>query len=559
MDRTVTSLPIYHAMADAFVAEGVDTFFALMGDGNMHWATAMKGKPGMKSFFARHEHCAVAMAAGYHGATGKVGVASVTCGPGFTQIITVLTTASRNRVPLVVFAGEPPIGNAWYGQQVDQAALTVPTGAHYIAAHNPKLIHNHVRQAFYIARQERHPVVLGVPYDMQKQAMPDLGTYSPARTILPDIGAPLPDAGQIALVAEKLLGAACPVIVAGRGVLEANAEALIEELADRVGALLATTLPARGLFDHHPFSLGISGGYSRELTREVAASADFVLTFGASLSFYTVDGGRLYPKAEIAQVDLDPRGYNQGLRAGDIHLRGDVGAAAKALLDALGSRNSNASVRTNSLAERLGGRQEDATPFDIEPGLVDPRDVVAALDEVIPKDFATVEGSGHNSFFPTVMRGRNPRRHIAYKEFGAIGNAISFAIGAAAVHGDGRTLLIEGDGSFLMHVQELETVQRHGLKLLFVIMNDGAYGAEIHKLRSEGLDDGGAVFGRTDFAAIARGFGLSGATVTDVAQLPGLYAEFENGSLATVWDVRISDRVVSPRMRSGIGRGHGKH
>jgi thiamine pyrophosphate-dependent acetolactate synthase large subunit-like protein len=216
-------------------------------------------------------------------------------------------------------------------------------------------------------------------------------------------------------------------------------------------------------------------------------------------------------------------------------------------------------VRTNSLARKLNGNIEDATPFDIEPGLVDPREAVAALDKVVPKEFVTVEGSGHNSFFPTVMRGRNPRNHVAFKEFGAIGNAISFAIGAAAGRRDERVMLIEGDGSFLMHVQELETVRRHGLKVLFVIFNDGAYGAEIHKLRNEGIDDSGAVFGRTDFAAIAEGFGLSGATVTDVDQFGPLYKAFEAGDLTAIWDVRISDRVTSPRMRAGLKRGHGKH
>lgn len=559
MTQSSTSRPIYQALADAFVAEGVDTFFALMGDGNMHWATAMKNAPGMRAHFARHEHCATAMAAGYHGVTGGVGVASVTCGPGFTQIMTALTTATRNHVPLVVFAGEPPLNSAWYGQTVDQPALAAPTGAHYIAAHSPSLMHFYVQEAFYVARSQLRPVVLGVPYDLQKQAMPDIGVYRPSGTILPATGTPLPDAGQMELVAERLLSAKCPVIVAGRGALQAHAEAPIEALADSVGAVLATTLPARGLFDHHPFSIGISGGFSREAARAVGAKADFVLTFGASLSFHTVDGGRLYPKAEIAQVDLHPRGFKDGLRAGDIHLKGDVGATAKALLDAVGSRKPASIVRTNSLSATLSGDIEDKAPFEIEPGLVDPRAAVAALDTVIPKDFVTIEGSGHNSFFPSVMRGRNPRNHVAYKEFGAIGNAISFAIGAAAGRPDDRVMLIEGDGSFLMHIQELETVRRHGLKILFVILNDGAYGAEIHKLRNEGIDDSGAVFGRTDFAAIANGFGLSGATVTDVGQLASLYKAFDAGSLTAVWDVRISDKVTSPRMRAGLKRGHGNH
>jgi thiamine pyrophosphate-dependent acetolactate synthase large subunit-like protein len=133
------NMPIYEALAHAFAAEGVKTHFTLMGDGNMHWATAMKNIDGMRSLYARHEHCACAMAMGHYSATGEVGVASVTCGPGFTQIMTALAVGSRNRVPLVVFAGEVPINAKWYGQAIEQQPLAAATGAHYIAAHSTSI------------------------------------------------------------------------------------------------------------------------------------------------------------------------------------------------------------------------------------------------------------------------------------------------------------------------------------------------------------------------------------------------------------------------------------
>src|SRR5262249_10851576 len=100
---------------------------------------------------------------------------------------------------------------------------------------------------------------------------------------------------------------------------------------------------------------------------------------------------------------------------------------------------------------------------------------------------------------------------------------ISYAIGAAARRNNGRVGLFEGDGSFLMHLQELEMVPRHGLRLLWCIMNDGAYGAEIHKLRADGVDDRGSAFGRADLAAIAKGFGLRGANVTEIGQIGALF------------------------------------
>jgi thiamine pyrophosphate-dependent acetolactate synthase large subunit-like protein len=498
------------------------------------------------------------MAAGYHGATGRVGVASVTCGPGFTQIMTALASASRNHVPLVVFAGEPPMHNIWYLQWIDQPALTHPTGAHYIAAHSRARMHDYVRDAFFIARTQRRPVVIGVPYDLQKEPLPEIGPYRPSSTMIPEIGRPVADAGQVADLAERLLAAECPVLVAGRGVLATHCEAKVEALAERTGALLATTLPAKGLFDANPFGIGISGGYSRPIGRELGGRADLVVMLGASVTYYTVDGGRLYPNAEIVQVDLNPLGYVNGLPAADIHLRGDVEATIDALMDAMGQRPARSSIRTPGLARRIREEPDDTREFEIGAGLCDPRAVVSALNAAVPKDFLTLEGSGHSSFFPAMMRGRDPRRHVAFKEFGAIGNALCFAVGAASAANDGRVLLIEGDGSFLMHVQELETIRRHGLKLLVVVMNDGAFGAEIHKLRSQGIDDSGAIFGRTDLAAIARGFGLAGATVTDPAELPALVEQYRQGDTAMVIDAHISDQVVSPRMSSNLKRGHGK-
>src|SRR6266853_5337093 len=123
----MSNLPIYEMLAQAFAREGVDTLFSLMGDGNMHWATAMSKIDGVRVFHARHEHCACGMAMGYYSATGKTGVASMTCGPGVTQISTILSTATRARVPMVVFAGEAPINAKWYNQQIEQAPLVTAT------------------------------------------------------------------------------------------------------------------------------------------------------------------------------------------------------------------------------------------------------------------------------------------------------------------------------------------------------------------------------------------------------------------------------------------------
>src|SRR5205814_3571952 len=153
------------------------------------------------------------------------------------------------------------------------------------------------------------------------------------------------------------------------------------------------------------------------------------------------------------------------------------------------------------------------------------------------------------SWFFAQMPSRPQETFLTIREFGAIGNGVSFAMGVAAARPDRTVVLFDGDGSLMMHVQELETIKRHRLNILIVVMNDGAYGSEVHKLRSEGMPEDGAVFGYSDFAAIARGFGIAGETVKNLDDVPRLVKQFAASASAAVWDFHVSDKVVSPTIR----------
>jgi thiamine pyrophosphate-dependent acetolactate synthase large subunit-like protein len=187
--------------------------------------------------------------------------------------------------------------------------------------------------------------------------------------------------------------------------------------------------------------------------------------------------------------------------------------------------------------------------FDIAPGLLDPRDVAEALEKHLPRDWELVNSGGHCSWFFAQMPSRPQERFLTIREFGAIGNGLSFAMGVAAARPDRTVVLFDGDGSVMMHVQELETIRRHGLRILVVVMNDGAYGSEVHKLRAEGFPDAGSVFGYCDFAGIAKGFGLPGRTFKSLDDLPRAVADFAQAGGAAVWDFHVSDKVLSPTMR----------
>ncbi|HYC38574.1 MAG TPA: thiamine pyrophosphate-binding protein [Usitatibacter sp.] len=547
MNKTDSKPRVYDILAKAFAQEGVDTCFALLGDANMNLAVRLS-ELGTRMIYVRHEHCAVAAAMAYARKRADVGVATVTCGPGVTQLTTALPAAARAHLPLVVFAGEAPLKSGWYNQELDQGPLITATGAAYHRLHLPERMPIAIRDAFLQARRERRPVVLGIPFDLQARAWEaPVNLPTPSRELVPRLSPIPPHADDVLRAAQLVAGAERVVVLAGMGAVEAGAAAACRALAAKVGGLLATTLPARGLFHDDPFCIGISGSFTPEVGLEYLLEADLVVAVGCSLAYHAGGGGQLWPKAKMLQVDIDPVAVNQGQEVARHHLRADARLGVEALTAAVPARERG--WRTDAMAARIRDSKPDSQAFDIEPGFHDPRSVVAALEAALPRDWEMVNSSGHCSWFFAQMPSRPQERFLTIREFGAIGNGTSFAMGVAAARPDRPVVLFDGDGSLLMHVQELETMKRHGLRILIVVMNDGAYGSEVHKLRSEGMGEQGSVFGYCDFAAIAGGFGLAGRAVKNLDEIPKLVDEFAASDGGAVWDFHVSDKVLSPSIR----------
>ncbi len=556
--------PVYEVLADVFKAEEVNTCFALLGDANMNWASAM-ASGGCQFVYVRHEHCAVAAAMAYARSSGKVGVATVTCGPGLTQIMTALPAAVRAHIPLVIFAGEAPLKAPWYNQEIDQKPFVAACGAEYVQLLYQQTMRTQIRDAFLLALNRQCPVVIGVPMDLQNEQWNEPITYLPTSTeLMPIVPAMAPDTNSLARSAERIDRADKIVVMAGLGAVNAQAGSACERLASRLGALLATTLPARGLFHESPYSIGVAGGFSSTVARCYLQQADLIIAFGCSLASHNSDGGKLFSADSVLHIDINPATVNQGREVAKHHLCCDAKLGAEALCQLLPERKKTDENywRSDAMAAEIRDTPADDTEFTIEPGLLDPRAVVSVLDDIIPPDWYAVNSSGHCSCFFAQMKNRSADRFLTIREFGAIGNGLSFAMGVAAARPEDPVVLFDGDGSFLMHIQELETIVRQNMKILIVVMNDGAYGSEVHKLRVEGLPEHGAVFGRPDFASIARGFGAAGNTVTALDDLPVLINEFKDhcGNTAvssdnfcsSVIDIHVSDNVVS----SVIQRSH---
>jgi thiamine pyrophosphate-dependent acetolactate synthase large subunit-like protein len=282
------------------------------------------------------------------------------------------------------------------------------------------------------------------------------------------------------------------------------------------------------------------------VTTELFAAADLVIAIGASLTGFTTHSGRLYPNARVVQIDESPRAVRHHRAIAQFHLRADARLGVAALNTCLvQSGKARAGFRTPDTERRL--KESEQPIADRGPdGLIDPRRAVQEIDRVVPKDWLLVGGSGHCAYFTaTNTQGRPPQLYASIRHFGAIGSGLSHAIGAAVARGDRKVLLIDGDGSLIMHVQELETIARHGLQMLIAVLNDGAYGSEVHKLRLDDVSDKQVRFGRPDFVRIARGFSIRAARISELKDIEPLFRDHLRGHQAEVWDIPISGEVLS--------------
>ena len=293
------------AVADSVRAEGVTSLFGIMGDGNMYFLTRLLEQGETRVYDARHEGSAVAMADGYARATGDVGVATVTSGPGVTQLGTSLTVANRHGSPIVVIAGDVPTslrGMGSHRQDMDQRAFVQASGALFHQLRGPSTAAADVQHVFWLARTRRQPVVLSCPIDLQNSEFAGETHYIPSRTPIPATPPLTPGAQAVEKAADMLAAARRPVLLAGAGVTT-DARPLIDKIADRVGAALVTTLPAKGYLDG-AWSVGLCGSLSTVGGEAVLAAADLVVLIGASGSAETAEA--IPTTARTIQINTNP-------------------------------------------------------------------------------------------------------------------------------------------------------------------------------------------------------------------------------------------------------------
>ncbi|MDQ6805773.1 MAG: thiamine pyrophosphate-binding protein [Actinomycetota bacterium] len=502
-------------------AQGVVDAFGVIGSGNLVATNALMAG-GARFHHARHEGGAICMADGYARVSGRVGVVSVHQGPGLTNTMTGMAEAAKSRTPMLVLAGETPAAALTSNFRIDQHDLVESVGAIADRVFSPATAADDAQRAYERALVERRPVVLMMPIDIQP-LLADAAT-EPTRPGNPELAPPAPAPEAIEAAARALAQAKRPAIIAGRGAVIADAGEELEALGALLGAVLATSAPANGLFAELPYALGISGGFACPLAAELIPTADAVLVVGASANHWTTKHGAMIGSdATVIQVDVDPRAVGRN-RPADVAVLGDARRTAAALTAQLVTESHlNEGFRTPELAQEIASRRWRDEPYEdaSTEEWIDPRTLSIALDRLLPARRQVAVDSGHFLGYPSMyIEVPDARSWVFPNGFQAVGLGLGNAIGAAIAYPERTTVAAIGDGGAFMALAELETAARLKLdNLLVLIYNDSAYGAEVHHFAPMGHDVGLVRFPDADLAALAHAAGAHGATVRSPGEL----------------------------------------
>jgi len=524
----------------ALYQQGVEVVFGLMGSGNLAITNALVAA-GARFFSSRHESGAVSMADGYARVSGKLPAVSVHQGPGLTNTVTALTEAAKSRTPLIVIAADTPAAQIRSNFRIDQDALVESVGAVAERVYGAATAIADVARAVRRARVERRAVVLMLPLDVQAQ---DAELSQPPGVELAPVRP-----GDVTAAAEALSRAERPAIIAGRGAALSGAGPALRRLGDLTGAVLATSAVANGLFAGDPYDLGISGGFSTPLAQRLLAESDVVIAFGAALNMWTTRHGALIaPGATVIQIDRDEAELGANPRV-DIAVHGDARATAEMLAEALAPRTNR---RTPELAAEIAARRWRDEPYEESTDWFDPRTLSIALDEILPLERTVTVDSGAFMGWPAMYL-RVPDEHgfVFPQAFQCVGLGLGSAIGAAIARPDRLSVAAVGDGGLLMALPELETLGRLKPKLLVVVYNDAAYGAEVHHFRPMGWPVELAQFPPTDFAALARAAGCEGVT----NDLDAVREWLKNPERPMVLDAKVDPDICAEWLEEAF-RGH---
>ena len=545
-------IPTYQALAHDLKNFGVECVFGLMSDDTALFATEID-TIGIPFIGGRHENNAIAMAEGYASTTGGLGIAIIGRGPAAANGMHAAVSASRTGSKVLIIYGEMPVGGGAVNtigpdyKAFNASGVLAAAGLQTFSPKSPQAARAALNDAIVMASRGS-AVTLHLPVDVQTAEIlvrdDDPGIVVPA----PPPGTAARSQGIDAALA-LLANSERPLIVAGLGAHRADAGATLEALAEKIGALLITSARGKDMFRGNPNNLGIIGSFSHSMGRRYAEQSDCVLVFGAGLNFLTMSFGHSLPAVPLIQIDRVRSNIGRWTSA-DVALVGDAQLVAAQLLAAAPERG-EASKPFHTPAVR-----KDIADFDIASDFqaahtartVDPRALAMELDRLLPNDRDLVYDAGNFLGAVPYIAAPGPGHFKFTSEFASLGLGFGTALGVAKARPETTTVLIVGDGGFVMSMNDLDTPVREDLPLVIILMNDCAYGAELHLLRAHQQPVEKSLFPDIDFAPAAEAFGYEAATIRSLDDLHAIAPMLQNPDGPVFLDCKINADIAAPFM-----------
>src|SRR3989338_5132222 len=461
--------------------EGVKVLFGIPGGVVLKIFDVLHQQKDVEVVLTRHEQGAAHMAEGYAKATGKVGVALVTSGPGMTNIVTGLADAYMDSVPLVAFTGQVStdlIGNDAF-QEADNVGISSPCTKHNVLVKDVNDLAQTIKEAFYIATSGRPgPVLVDIPKDVSTAKAdfkyPDKVSL---RGYNPTIGG---NKHQIKQAADEIMRAKKPIIYVGGGAIFSNAADELRELAEIAQIPVTMTLMGLGSFPgSHPLSLGMLGMHGSHATNMAVHHCDLLIAVGSSFDDrVTGKISEFVPHAKIIHVDIDPASIRKNIHV-DIQIVGDSKSVLHDLLEQaralLGGKRREG--RTPWLAQIAQWQSERPLTYKADPKVIKPQFVIDMIyrrtrgEAIISSDVGQ-----HQMWTAQFYKFIHPRTWLNSGGLGTMGYGFPAALGAQRAFPDKPVVCITGDGSFQMNLQELATAMAYDLPVKVAIINNGYHG-----------------------------------------------------------------------------------
>ncbi len=529
---------------------GVKTIFGYPGGVLLPFYDALY-ESDLEHILVRHEQAAAHAADGYARASGKVGVCLATSGPGATNVTTGVATAHMDSSPIVVLTGQVPtkaIGTDMF-QEVDTIGITMPISKHNYQPRSPDKIVEYIDKAFYIASTGRPgPVVVDLPRNALEEDIniedyeinTEIPGYKPTRK---------GNIKQIKKAIKVINNSQKPLILAGGGVILANASEELLKFATLTNIPVCTTLMGKGsISEEHPLGLGMIGMHGIETTNIAQTECDCLIAIGCRFSDRSTSNGELFaPNATIIQIDVDPAEIGKTINI-NIPIVGDAKATLEEFINQVESPDT---TNWTSHISQIIQENQPTISYDTVP--LKPQQCIKEIMEAVTEDTIITTDVGQNQMWMAhYYKTRKPRTFISSGGLGTMGFGLPAAIGAQFAKPDENVLSIVGDGGFQMVLQELATIKEHDLPIVTCVLNNDYLGmvAQLQRLFNDHVYQT-KFYDNPDFVQLAKAYKIRGEVVEKPGELRETIQEALKTREATVIDIRIDANELLPIVPPG--------